>query len=41
LAIKSAPENVKQFFEHLKKQRAQPIKPDEKITDDDIKRLFG
>jgi len=41
LVIKSTPENVKQFFEHIKKQRAQPIRPDEKITDDDIKRLFG
>lgn len=41
LAIKSAPENVKDFFEHVKRQRREPIRPDEKITDDDIKRLFG
>ncbi len=41
LVMKSTPENVKQFFEHLRKQRGQPIRPDEKITDDDIKRLFG
>jgi len=41
LAIKSTTKNMKQVFEHMKKQRAQPIKPHEKITDDDIKRLFG
>lgn len=40
LIIKSAPENMKQFFEHMKKQRGEPIRPDEKITDDDIRRLF-
>ncbi len=41
LIIKSAPENVSEFFEHIRKQRGEPIMPDEKITDDDIKRLFG
>lgn len=41
LIIKSAPENVKEFFEHLRRQRAEPIRPDEKITDEDIRRLFG
>lgn len=41
LVIKSAPENVKEFFEHLRRQRGEPIRPDEKITDEDIKRLFG
>ncbi len=40
LVIKSAPENVKEFFEHLRRQRGEPIRPDEKITDDDIRRLF-
>ena len=40
LVMKSASSNVKEFFEHLRKQRAEPIRPDEKITDDDIRRLF-
>lgn len=40
LIIKSAPENVREFFEHMRKQRAEPIRPDEKITDEDIRRLF-
>ena len=41
LAIKSAPGNVREFFEHLRRQRAEPIRPDERITDEDIRRLFG
>lgn len=41
LVIKSAPENVKEFFEHIRKQRGEPIGPNEKITDEDIRRLFG
>jgi hypothetical protein len=41
LAIKSAPANVSEFFEHLKRQRGEPIRPDERITDEDIQRLFG
>ena len=41
LAIKSAPENVKEFFEHLRRRRGEPIRPDEKITDEDIRKLFG
>ncbi len=41
LMIESAPENVKEFFEHMRRQRGGPIRPDEKITDEDIKRLFG
>ncbi|MHC4165743.1 MAG: hypothetical protein ACYSWQ_02170 [Planctomycetota bacterium] len=41
LAIKSAPGNVKEFFEHLRRQRGEPIRADEKITDEDIRRLFG
>jgi hypothetical protein len=41
LAIKSAPGNVKEFFEHLRRRRGEPIRPDERITDEDIKRLFG
>ena len=40
LVIKSAPENIKEFFEHLRRQRGEPIRPDEKITDEDIRRLF-
>ncbi len=41
LAIKSAPENVKEFFEHLRRRRGEPIRPDEEISDEDIRRLFG
>jgi len=41
LIIKSAPENIREFFEHIRRQRGEPIRPDEKITDDDIRRLFG
>lgn len=41
LMIKSAPENVKEFFEHLRRQRGEPIRPDERISDEDIRRLFG
>lgn len=41
LMVKSAPENVKEFFEHMRRQRGCPIRPDEQITDEDIKRLFG
>jgi len=40
LAIKSAPENVKEFFEHQRRRRGEPIRPDERITDEDIRRLF-
>ena len=40
LAIKSAPGNVKEFFEHLRRRRGEPIRPDERITDEDINRLF-
>jgi hypothetical protein len=41
LAIKSAPGNVQEFFEHLRRRRGEPIRPDERITDEDIRRLFG
>jgi hypothetical protein len=41
LAVKSAPGNVQEFFEHLKRRRGEPIRPDERITDEDIRRLFG
>jgi hypothetical protein len=41
LIIKSAPGNVKEFFEHIRRQRGEPIRPDERITDEDIRRLFG
>ncbi len=40
LVIKSAPGNVKEFFEHIRRQRGEPIRPDERITDEDIRRLF-
>lgn len=40
LVIKSAPHNVREFFDHIKRQRGEPIRPDEIITDEDIKRLF-
>ena len=40
LVIKSTPENVKQFFEHLRRQQGKPISPGEKITDEDIRHLF-
>jgi len=40
LAIKSAPDNVKEFFEHQRRRRGEPISPDERITDEDIRRLF-
>jgi hypothetical protein len=41
LAIKSAKGNVSEFFDHLRRQRSEPIKPHERITDEDIRRLFG
>ena len=41
MAIKSAPGNVQEFFEHLRRRRGEPIRPDERITDEDIRRLFG
>ena len=40
LVVKSAPGNVREFFEHLHRQRGQPIRPDEKISDEDIRKLF-
>ena len=40
LIIKSAAENVREFFDHLRRQKGEPMRPDEKITDDDINRLF-
>ena len=41
LAVRSAPENVKEFFEHIRRQRGEPMRPDEKISDEEIRRLFG
>lgn len=41
LAVKSAPGNVREFFEHLRRQRGEPMRADERITDEDIRRLFG
>ena len=40
LMIKSGLENILEIFEHLRRQRGEPIRPDEKITDEDIKKLF-
>jgi hypothetical protein len=40
LMIKSGPDNVKEFFDHVRRQSGNPIGPDEKITDEDIKKLF-
>ena len=39
LAVKSARGNVKEFFEHLRRQRGEPIRPDERVTDEGIRRL--
>ena len=41
LVIKSAPGNVKEFFEHMRRRRGEPIRPDERISEEDIRRLFG
>lgn len=41
LAIKSASGNVNEFFDHLRRRRGEPIRPDERISDEDIRRLFG
>ena len=41
LMLKSAPQNVRQFFDHLRRSHDNPIAPNETITDEDIKRLFG
>jgi hypothetical protein len=41
LMVKSGPENVKEYIEHMKRQTGEPIRPDEQITDEDIRRLFG
>ncbi len=40
LTIKSGPENVREFFEHLRRQRGEPIGPHERISNEDIRRLF-
>ena len=40
LIVKSAPDNVREFFDHFRRQRGGPIHPDEKISDEDIRRLF-
>ncbi len=41
LVVKSTPENVKEYFEHLRRQRGEPIRADEELTDEDIEQLFG
>ncbi|MFC1738294.1 hypothetical protein ACFL1G_04490 [Planctomycetota bacterium] len=41
LAVKSAPENISEFLEHLRKQSGKPIREDEKITDEELRKLFG
>ncbi len=40
LVMKSTPENVREFLDRIRRQRGEPIRPDEKITDEDISRLF-
>lgn len=40
LMLKSAPQNVRQFFDHIRRRHGNPIAPNETITDEDIKRLF-
>ena len=39
--IKSAPDNVNHFFEHIRRQSGAPIQADDQITDEDISRLFN
>lgn len=41
LMVKSAPGNVEHFFEHLRRQQGKPIQPNERVTDEDIRKLFG
>lgn len=40
LAAKSGEGNVREFMEHQRRQRGDPIGPDERISDEDFKRLF-
>ena len=40
LAVKSAPENINEFLEHLRSQSGKPIKPNEKITEEELRKLF-
>ena len=40
LAIKSGPRNIKEFFDYMRSQKAEPIREGEKITDEEIRRLF-
>lgn len=41
MMIRSAPGNVKEFFDRMRRQRGEPIGPDEKISDEEIRRLLG
>ncbi|MHC4757623.1 MAG: hypothetical protein ACYTE8_03105 [Planctomycetota bacterium] len=41
LAIKSAPDNIREFLEHTRKHKGKPIRADEKITDEELRKLFG
>jgi hypothetical protein len=41
LMIRSAPGNVKEFLDRMRRQRGEPIGPDEQISDEDMRRLFG
>jgi hypothetical protein len=41
LMIKSAGPNAKEFFDHLRRGRGEPIGLNENITDEDIDKLFG
>jgi len=40
LAIKSGPRNIKEFFDYMRRQKTEPIREDEEITDEEIRRLF-
>ncbi|MDK1031029.1 MAG: hypothetical protein QGD94_03400 [Planctomycetia bacterium] len=40
LTIKSAGDNAREYIEHLRRRRGEGFRPGEKITDEDIKRLF-
>ena len=41
LIIKSGPGNATHYLEHLRRQRGGAIRGDERITDEDLRRLFG
>ena len=40
LAAKSGEGNVREFMDHQRRQRGDPIGPDERLSDEDFRRLF-